>query len=524
MRIVFIHDTDPRYGTKARRHVSSVVRQREKEQRSKSTPDSLKYHFQGTASAWFYEGKQKLGETECQSMQHSDNEVHLPPWTSKAPKRTLTKPCRPYPSILDKLLAASPSDPFAALAIKLSPQAQDCLHHYNTCMGEVEFTIDEKSPLIPPRHLALTSAVGSSTCLHAIIAIAAVSRSNITGHGEPLLVAHHLSQALRLFRQSFTALRKDNWHELVQPFIELIACDELRGEHESQAVHLNGLRLLLESYGGLAELDHMPRIQMLVCYVLYGARVAYFHLEIHGRNTTQAHIEQATSDIGLKEAHRRPVDITRTVQQQYIQNHCDQFSRFMNKICGLLRSTSPSMILVRRTFKASSKLTQLLCTSARDEESFGGVGQKGLLRGQYGPWRTWCTLKMEANEAIVSTLMLVVMDLLDLICNADRPGLELHLEKLHFHYHPNIRMFQFFLMMDGSKIQMADPEKHWQVVRMMQIYKTLDAKWRYEANHDLVDFLQGCTPAEGSEVNCVRAAFWTSSALWRNIEPRLSRS
>ncbi len=86
-----------------------------------------------------------------------------------------------------------------------------------------EFNVDEKSPLIPTRHLVQT---GSPAAFHAILASGAVHLAMIRGSEESPAAAYHIAEAIKLLRIGL----KDSSNPstiagLIQAVTELIAIE-----------------------------------------------------------------------------------------------------------------------------------------------------------------------------------------------------------------------------------------------------------------------------------------------------------
>lgn len=489
--IVFIHGNDPTSRTKARQHVSRVIRQREREGRIRQTE---------TAQL----GIQNENEPEAQQVEATQSHDHSADIRLSEPSRNslvsalqrqvntnLTPTGRPK---IPGTLSGAPKDPFGTLVIQLSPVAVELLHHYNTGMPSVEFDVDESSPFIPCRQLALRSAMETPGAFHTIIAIGGVHKSALKGRAEPLLVAHHLSEALRFLRESLTRVNEKNWTTLVQPLIELCACDELRGQYRNLALHLNGIRMLLNQFGGLVKLDQVPCVQILLCYILHGAGVSYFHPDHQSHDWTLG--EQ--SDYAIRR-------LTPALVGE-VREHCQRLSHFMAEVTTMATSISPIFMLVRKYFHKSTKVAQLLCISDKHENNFipgDGFGKKGFHR--------------------VALLMLIAWDVLDLFRRGDRLAVVLYLEKLHLLYHPNMRLYKFYLMQGGTAVQFTNFEKHEAVCQMMQVYKLFDMSWREKTVNALVTLLQKPPANQESVAEDLTSAAngWSLSAIMDNALPSL---
>lgn len=482
--IVFIHGSDPTSRTKARQHVSRVIRQRERENWSKQAGGRTGPPAKGASGESDSENHSE--DSDNVNDYHSRGRVHpissLRALIRKASIATLESEVDRHGDV-EKVFSSIASDPFNTLVIHLSPMATELLHHYNTGMPSIEFDVNEKSAFIPCRQLALASAIDQPTAFHVIVAIGGIHRAAISGSEEPLIVAYHLGEALRLFRGDVETATAANWTSLVQPFIEFIACEELRGQYTSLSIHLNGLRVLLRRFGGLENLHGLPRIQTLLCFVLHGAGVSYFHPGLR---------LNASADAGIAELQIQPG------LAADIRDHCELLSGFMTKVDQIIAADSPLLVMVRNYFHKSTRVARLLCLSSETEDNFipgDGFGKKGFHR--------------------VAVLFLIAWDILDMFKKADRYTIQLYLEKLHFLYHPNLRLYKFFLMQDGTTVNFTNAAKHWDVIRMMQIYKLFDISWRTQIVQSLVDLIQRqpVDPEKADETGRQREDRWPIADL-----------
>jgi hypothetical protein len=493
--IVFIHGDDPQSRTKARQHASRTVRQREREHRMKQS--SVRVESSGALQSDAAENvhNDDLSIKQDISCTHHSRAV--------ISTRALIRKARLEPpadesrdaSHPQTLLSGTPTDPFNTLVIDVSHKGMQQLHHYNIDMPSVEFDTRPGSPFVP-QHIAITSAMECPAAFHAIVAMGGVHRAALTGRPEPLLVHYHHSQALRLFRESLEAVNSENWTTLVQPFIEVIALGEVGGNYSNLAIHLNGLRHLLKRYGGLGKLNHIPRTQVLLCFVLHGAGVSWF---------------QPGQSLTIDTPRQSPEDATIHVQPDLlieILDYCTLSSRFMNEVTRLIALDPPLLGLVRKYFHKSTKLAQLVCNSATSEDTFvpgDGFGRKGFHR--------------------VAILFLIAWDILDLLRKPNQLAVELYLERLHFLYYPNLRLYKFYLMQDGTAVKFTNIEKNWDVIRLMQIYKLLDMHHRRKIVRSLVDLIQGCLAGEQDNDMDEMAAedLWTVTTMANNALQSLGR-
>lgn len=413
--LLFVDSKDPKSKTDVRKHIARLVRDRRRHESAKHSDAPRR----NSASSAVMSPSQRL-RADVEHDLHGDSQL------SKTQR-------------IIRALDASPRDPFDSLAIPVSPQDSAYLRYYVSDMSIAEFGTQASSALVPSKDLAFRSAMESPSALHTIIAIAAVHRANVDGVEHPDLVEKHLIQSMELLRKGLLTINESNWQYLVQPLFELVACDELRGRYDSLRVHVQALKRLLMTFGGITQLSHLPRLQILTCYIFHGAGVSYI------------------SD------------------SQEIVQHASILCRLMNSL-GVVAYLPYYRDMLKRYFGPNTPLCRLLCSSSEHYDIFEGFGVRGYHR--------------------VAALLMIAQEVTELIANLDGLGLELYLERLYALYTPNVRLFKFILTQGGLAQRFEEPVKNWRVVQMMQIYKLLDDVHRRRLHQTLIAFLGGAVTTD----------------------------
>ena len=252
-------------------------------------------------------------------------------------------------SVIDHYFSAARTDPFNSLPVILDPQSARCLDHFNTSMPYLEFCVYEGSPLIPSRHVAFRAAIETPAALHAIIATAATHLAGLYGIDSAAIIQHHHGQALGLLRKDVLTVNRSNWSRVAQSMTEIAAGDDFRGQIPHSQLHLNGLRELMLTFGGLHKLKATPKVQLLVCYVLNGATAAYFPTfhyppEIFSEVTRTFCDASRTTPVELAELSDVGLDASQARALVEIYHHVHGFCDFMNKLKNVKDTHATSSI------------------------------------------------------------------------------------------------------------------------------------------------------------------------------------
>lgn len=477
--IVFIYGNDAKSRTEARRHVSKIVRKREREGRIKHTfveqkicsrvpqchqrshQDTRQRHSQGcTAAAAAGSTSEELPDEAPPAPL-----VHL---EEGGAARTRTPPPDRY------LASRSHIDPFDTLSIPLTSQAARCLKHYAKDMPWVEFQIPMDSPIVP----RIRSALEVPLTLYAMVAQGAVHRATLLGEKDNAVGEFHLGKATSLLRRALPDLTSDNWQELVQPMFELAFCEQGLGRPQNCRLHLNGLRQLINSFGGLGGLQRLPNIQLLSCHMLHAAEQPYFPL-IRMSQSQLSHLMEHDSSLSPQD----PTIWEQPLREAWddLREHVEDLCWFLNQIERESSNPSPLLRLVHTFFEPSNRLSESLTCTANDKITPNKFGPRVLHR--------------------IASLLILAHNVLRHIQSGDQATVELYLEKLHFLYHPNVKLMKLRLMQDGMQVKMENVNLNWQVARMMQVYKVLDGALQQRIDATLVHFLQGMQSIQVSTVD-----------------------
>ena len=518
-KFLFIHDNDPGARQKVRKHVSKIMRGRKHQLRSENPFSQAKIlygtqaprirHRAGLRNRVVGHRSKKIipeeadpdvgdrdqrSPTKSHATQSQEMTIHELPLVERSRLRQSTH--QSPASISDTYFSAARSDPFGTLPIVLDQESTRCLDHFNTSMPYLEFSIYEGAPLIPSRHLAFRSALETPAALHAIIATGATHLGSLYQVESSHLIQHHIGQALRQLRVDLSNINQSNWSRVAQTMAEMAAGDEFRGQLQSSSVHLNGLRELFGTFGGIEKLRDTPKVQLLTCYVLNASSATYFPTlrctrgtfnslrEILSYGASSSDLLYATdlTRIGLSKAQRRILHA--------VSSHVRDFCHFMHTITPPSQTSHNATILNLRattqrrftTTTTSNRLLHRLSISTLDQKRFGGLGPKGHHR--------------------VSCLFTIVLNLLRLseTSTSSAPLLS-YLERLQPLNHLNLRLLQFILMQGFSlsteEVKMEDDALSWEVVRFMQVYKLLGERWKRGVNEMLVGFLAGDGAGDG---------------------------
>jgi hypothetical protein len=463
--VVFIYGADKASRIEARRHVSRVVRARERQLRAQC----------------------QVAPKHSAGMRDTEDEEN----TAAAPHRSTQN--RFLLHGIASYLDTTRRDPFNSMCVDMSNDAAGCLDHHSTGMAYVEHSVTDNSPLIPNRHLALQSALDNPMALHAIIATGALHRAQLSGIDASAVAAKHLALSISLVMHALDHVGIHNWMDLVQAMNELAACEEIRGDRHSCRTHLNGLRQLLLLFGGIEQLAPRPRLQLLVCFLMHATRSTYFPV-----------FSLSAADLtwlckGLLSNQASPVTMFGPIQTKsalsLVYSHVVHFCAFMNRIAEWTKQTGDITGIVGRYFRSNNDLALMITTTARDEQSFNGLGPKGNHR--------------------MATLFIICKTVEQLVIEGDRSLLELYLEKLQYLYVKNIRLFKFYVMQDGTEVKMKDAKLQWDVVRLMQIYKASDDHLRERISLCLVQFLRRTSEYTGPSTR------WLPNRIMAVVLPNL---
>ncbi|KAF7588330.1 hypothetical protein BBP40_005896 [Aspergillus hancockii] len=169
-------------------------------------------------------------------------------------------PVREFPSKL-VLSQFDRADPFDTLPINIEPYMHDLLSLYITTIWETLYSIERRSGCNPMVNFWLPLAFNDPALLHTLIACAAsfVIKYNWV-RGYPVFV-RHLNDATVIVNRRLADSADSISDETLVVIASIAIMKKLLGFHGQWAIHMRGLKRLVDKRGGLGNLNDRPLIQ-----------------------------------------------------------------------------------------------------------------------------------------------------------------------------------------------------------------------------------------------------------------------
>ncbi|KAE8132744.1 hypothetical protein BDV38DRAFT_287458 [Aspergillus pseudotamarii] len=152
-------------------------------------------------------------------------------------------------------------DPFNTLSIEIEPYMHDLLSLYITTIWETLYSIEKRCGCNPMTNYWLPLAFNDPALLHSLIGCAAsfVMIAN-RSHGYPFFV-RHLNEAIAIVNQRMADSAGSVSDETLVVIASIAMMKQMLGFHDEWNVHMQGLKSLVDSRGGLDSLNDKPLIQ-----------------------------------------------------------------------------------------------------------------------------------------------------------------------------------------------------------------------------------------------------------------------